>query len=56
MGAVNGFGDLFASAMVGTLWTLISPAVAFASAAALMLAGAAEVYRRTSNAPSHTPM
>ena len=39
MGAVNGFGDLFASAMVGMLWTLASPAIAFSAAAALMLAG-----------------
>jgi len=54
MGAVNGFGDLFASAMVGTLWTLVSPAVAFVSAAALMAAGGALVYLRTSIAPNHT--
>jgi MFS family permease len=54
MGAVNGFGDLFASAMVGTLWTLVSPTAAFSAAAALMLAGAAVVYLRTSAAPSHT--
>lgn len=47
MGAVNGFGDLFASAMVGTLWTAISPAVAFLCAAALMLAGGAAVYWRS---------
>jgi MFS family permease len=40
MGAVNGIGDWFASAMVGTLWTLVSPAAAFASAGVLMLAGA----------------
>jgi MFS family permease len=54
MGAVNGFGDLFASAMVGTLWTLVSPAAAFVSAGALMLAGGALVYLRASDAPSHT--
>ena len=44
LGAVNGFGDLFASAMVGMVWTLVSPAAAFVSAAALMLAGSAVVY------------
>jgi MFS family permease len=45
MGAVNGVGDLIASALVGTLWTVVSPAVAFASAGALMLAGAIETGR-----------
>ena len=40
LGAVNGFGDLIASATVGTLWTLVSPAVAFSAAALLMLLGA----------------
>ncbi|HET9178568.1 MAG TPA: MFS transporter [Terriglobia bacterium] len=45
LGAVNGIGDLGASIVVGGLWTLISPAVAFAYAAAAMLAGAALVYR-----------
>jgi MFS family permease len=54
MGAVNGFGDLFASVMVGTLWTYVSPSAAFSTAAALMLAGAAVVYLRTSADPSHT--
>ncbi|HWB83398.1 MAG TPA: MFS transporter [Bryobacteraceae bacterium] len=39
MGAVNGIGDLIASALVGTLWTAVSPAAAFASAGVLMLAG-----------------
>lgn len=46
MGAVNGFGDLFASAMVGTVWTLASATAAFASAAVLMLAGGAVVFLR----------
>jgi MFS family permease len=46
MGAVNGFGDLFASAMLGTVWTTISPAAAFASAGTLMLAGGVVVYLR----------
>jgi hypothetical protein len=36
---VNGAGDLISSALVGTLWTLVSPQIAFASAATLMLAG-----------------
>ena len=40
LGAVNGFGDLIASAAVGTVWTLISPVAAFTGAALLMLAGA----------------
>jgi MFS family permease len=54
MGAVNGVGDLTASALVGTLWTLISPAIAFACAAVLMLSGAVVVYLRASIAPSQT--
>lgn len=41
MGAVNGVGDWISSALVGTLWTRVSPAAAFAWAAGLMLAGAA---------------
>ncbi|HEV2446925.1 MAG TPA: MFS transporter, partial [Candidatus Sulfopaludibacter sp.] len=41
LGAVNGVGDLIASALVGTLWTAVSPVVAFVSAGVLMLAGAA---------------
>lgn len=41
MGAVNGAGDLIASALVGTLWTTVSPTVGFACTGALMLAGAA---------------
>lgn len=50
MGAVNGVGDLVASAMVGTLWTALSPAPAFCSAGVLMLAGgAAMLYRDTEN-------
>jgi MFS family permease len=39
LGAVNGFGDLASSALVGTLWTLVSPTLAFSTAGALMLAG-----------------
>jgi MFS family permease len=43
LGAVNGAGDLMASAMVGTLWTTVSPVAAFAAAAALMATGAIAV-------------
>lgn len=39
MGTVNGVGDLVASVLVGTLWTAVSPAVAFDCAGALMLVG-----------------
>ena len=44
MGAVNGIGDFIASAMVGTVWTVVSPAAAFGIAGVLMLAGAAVVF------------
>ena len=40
LGAVNGVGDLISSALVGTLWTLVSPVVAFGVAGGLMLLGA----------------
>ena len=40
LGAVNGAGDLIASALVGTLWTAVSPVAAFGTAAALMASGA----------------
>ena len=40
LGAVNGAGDLIASALVGTLWTTVSPVAAFATAAVLMASGA----------------
>ncbi len=39
LGAVNGAGDLVASAGVGFIWTLVSPVLAFALAAGTMLAG-----------------
>lgn len=39
LGAVNGAGDLIASLVVGSLWSAVSPAAAFAYAAALMAAG-----------------
>jgi len=45
LGAVNGVGDLMASVLVGGLWTLISPAVAFGYSAAAMLVGGVLVYR-----------
>lgn len=41
MGTVNGVADLVASALVGTLWTQVSGAAAFACARLLMLPGAA---------------
>jgi MFS family permease len=40
LGAVNGVGDLVASAFVGTLWTAVSPSIAFFVAAGIMTAGA----------------
>jgi MFS family permease len=39
LGAVNGIGDLISSALVGTLWTALSPSIAFTAAGGLMLAG-----------------
>lgn len=39
MGTVNGVGDLTASVLVGTLWTAVSPAVAFDCGGAVMLVG-----------------
>ncbi|HEY1337731.1 MAG TPA: MFS transporter, partial [Bryobacteraceae bacterium] len=44
MGVVNGAGDLAASALVGTVWTALSPAAAFTSAGVLMAVGAVYVY------------
>lgn len=41
LGAVNGVGDLVASALVGTLWTAVSPSIAFFAAAGIMVMGAA---------------
>lgn len=43
--AVNGVGDFIASTLVGALWTAVSPAVAFAIAAVLMLVGAGVIFR-----------
>jgi MFS family permease len=45
LGSVNGAGDLVASVLVGTLWTALSPALAFACAALLMCLGALVVYQ-----------
>jgi MFS family permease len=45
MATVNGVGDLVASAVVGLLWTVVSPVAGFGYAAVLMLAGAAVLYR-----------
>ena len=45
LGAVNGAGDLIASALVGTLWTAVSPVAAFAAAGTLMLLGAVGLAR-----------
>ncbi len=40
LAAANGVGDLVSSAIVGTLWTTVSPQVAFAYALAVTIAGA----------------
>jgi len=40
LAAANGVGDLVSSAIVGTLWTAISPQAAFAYALVMTLAGA----------------
>lgn len=45
VGAVNGVGDLVASVLVGSLWSGVSPVLAFACAAALMAAGAVIIHR-----------
>jgi MFS family permease len=45
LGTVNGVGDLFSSTLVGVVWSVVGPATGFACAAALMLAGAALLYR-----------
>ena len=56
LGAVQSGGDLAASATVGLLWTVISPAVAFGYAASWMIAattvGSASRTARTSQAGS----
>ena len=45
MGTVNGVGDLTASVLVGTLWSAVSPAVAFDCAGLVMLAGTLLIIR-----------
>jgi MFS family permease len=45
LGAVNGFGKLVSSISVGFIWTLLSPALAFALAAILMTIGAIALSR-----------
>jgi MFS family permease len=45
LGAVNGVGDLIASAATGTLWTVVSPIAAFGFAAGVMGLGAVAVLR-----------
>jgi MFS family permease len=45
LGTVNGVGDFLSSTLVGFLWWAVSPVAGFACAAALMLAGAALLYR-----------
>jgi MFS family permease len=45
MATVNGVGDLVASAVVGSLWTIVSPVAGFGYAAAVMLGGAVVLYR-----------
>ncbi len=52
LGAVNGAGDLIASALTGTLWTVLSPVAAFGVAAGVMTAGAISVLR---TAPGGSP-
>jgi MFS family permease len=44
LGAVNGVGDLIASVLVGTVWTMASPVAAFAAAGVLMTAGGAMMF------------
>jgi MFS family permease len=43
LGAVNGVGDLIASALTGTLWTAVSPGIAFGVAGSLMAVGSISV-------------
>jgi MFS family permease len=45
LGTANGVGDLVASILVGTLWTAVSPVLAFAYAAILMGLGGMVIYR-----------
>jgi hypothetical protein len=45
LGTVNGIGDLVASLLVGVLWTVFSPGVAFIYASIMMIIGAVVVYQ-----------
>lgn len=45
LGTVNGFARFASSAGVGVLWTMLSPTLAFATAAGLMLLGALALQR-----------
>ena len=45
LGLVNGGGDLIASALLGTLWSVVSPAAGFGTAAVLMGVGAVAMVR-----------
>lgn len=44
-GAVNGIGDLISSTVVGVVWSLYSPVIAFIYAAVMMVIGAAAIRR-----------
>jgi MFS family permease len=52
MGAVNGVGDLAASVLVGTVWTLWTPVAAFSAAGLIMLSGAALVRHDSRGRPT----
>jgi MFS family permease len=45
LGAVNGVAKFASSSAIGLLWTLVSPVLAFAAAAALMTGGTAALAR-----------
>ncbi len=45
LATVNGLGDFVSSAMVGVLWTMFSPALAFGYATVMFAAGAVVVWR-----------
>jgi MFS family permease len=53
MGTVNGVGDLVASVVLGTLWTALSPALAFAWSFVLMVVGGVAMYRMGGLVPRH---
>jgi sugar phosphate permease len=53
MGTVNGVGDLVASVVLGTLWTALSPAFAFAWSFVLMVVGGVAMYRMGGLVPRH---